>query len=182
MDPAHVREDWRTCFTEEERQAIRQQLERMLANPLFKYSKRYPNLLRFVVESTLEGRTEELKERSLGVAVFAREPDYDTNLDPVVRTTAGVAAIIYPGIRDAWPRPVHRRTGPRSGSEHQASCGTSMAVASDRGVGRAVGCVRLLARALGKAKRSRPFLEAGPRFLKYRPAVHGAARVSRIVT
>ena len=89
MDPAHVREDWRTCFTEEERQAIRQQLERMLANPLFKYSKRYPNLLRFVVESTLEGRTEELKERSLGVAVFAREPDYDTNLDPVVRTTAG---------------------------------------------------------------------------------------------
>ena len=89
MDPSHVREDWRTCFTEEERQAIRQQLERMLANPLFKYSKRYPNLLRFVVESTLDGRTEELKERSLGVAVFGREPDYDTNLDPVVRTTAG---------------------------------------------------------------------------------------------
>jgi hypothetical protein len=89
MDPAHVREDWHTCFTEEERQAIRQQLERMVANPLFKYSKRYPNLLRFVVENTLEGRTEELKERSLGVAVFGREPDYDTNLDPVVRTTAG---------------------------------------------------------------------------------------------
>jgi hypothetical protein len=89
MEPTHVREDWQTCFTEEERQAIRRQLERMVANPLFKYSKRYPNLLRFVVESTLEGRTAELKERSLGIAVFGREPDYDTNLDPVVRATAG---------------------------------------------------------------------------------------------
>jgi hypothetical protein len=89
IDTERLREDWRSCFTDEERQAIRRQLERMLASPLFKYSKRYPNLLRFVVESTLEGRSAELKERSLGVAVFGREPDYDTNLDPVVRTTAG---------------------------------------------------------------------------------------------
>jgi hypothetical protein len=41
------------------------------------------------VENTLEGRTGEMKERSLGVAVFGREPDYDTNVDPVVRATAG---------------------------------------------------------------------------------------------
>jgi len=89
MDPGHTHEGDANHFTAEEQQAIRRQLERMVANPLFKYSKRYPNLLRFVVESTLEGHTEELKERSLGVAVFGREPDYDTNLDPVVRTTAG---------------------------------------------------------------------------------------------
>ena len=31
---------------------------------------------------------EPLKERTLGVEVFGRAPDYDTNLDPVVRTTA----------------------------------------------------------------------------------------------
>lgn len=31
---------------------------------------------------------EPLKERTLGIEVFGREPDYDTNLDPVVRTTA----------------------------------------------------------------------------------------------
>ncbi len=89
MDPAHVPEDIHFSFTSEERQAIHQQLERMLSNPLFKYSKRYPNLLRYVVESALEGRTAELKERSLGVAVFGREPGYDTNVDPVVRATAG---------------------------------------------------------------------------------------------
>ena len=89
MYTAHLSEDTHVSLDDTEREAIRQQLERMLANPLFKYSKRYPNLLRYVVENTLEGRTGELKERSLGVAVFGREPDYDTNVDPVVRATAG---------------------------------------------------------------------------------------------
>jgi hypothetical protein len=76
-------------FSPEERVAIRKQLERMLANSLFKNSKRYPNLLRYVVEHTLEGDPSELKERRLGVQVFGREPDYDTNADPIVRATAG---------------------------------------------------------------------------------------------
>jgi hypothetical protein len=75
--------------TKAERDAIRDQLERLLANPLFKHSKRYPGLLRYVVEHTLEGLTTQLKERTLGVEVFGRDPEYDTNVDPVVRTTAG---------------------------------------------------------------------------------------------
>src|SRR3954470_17056979 len=73
---------------EVDRAAIQAQLERLLANPLFKNSKRYPNLLRYVVERTLDGHPEELKERTLGIEVFGRDPDYDTNLAPVVRTTA----------------------------------------------------------------------------------------------
>ncbi len=89
MDTARIREDTHVLFDDAEQEAIRQQLERMLASPLFKHSKRYPNLLRYVVEHTIEGRTADLKERSLGVAVFGREPDYDTNVDPVVRATAG---------------------------------------------------------------------------------------------
>ncbi len=72
-----------------ERAIVREQLERMLADPLFKHSRRYPNLLRYVVEQTLEGGTADLKERTLGVAVFGREPTYDTNADPIVRATAG---------------------------------------------------------------------------------------------
>jgi len=76
-------------FTPAERDAIREQLERMLANALFKNSKRYPNLLRYIVERTLDGASGELKERHLGVQVFGREPDYDTNADPIVRATAG---------------------------------------------------------------------------------------------
>jgi hypothetical protein len=64
-------------------------LERILANPLFTHSKRYPCLLRYVVEHAIEGQLVHLKERTLGVEVFGRDPGYDTNLDPVVRTTAG---------------------------------------------------------------------------------------------
>jgi hypothetical protein len=41
------------------------------------------------VEHTLNGSTAQLKERTLGVEVFGRDPVYDTNQDPVVRTTAG---------------------------------------------------------------------------------------------
>lgn len=74
--------------TEAERKAIREQLERILSSPLFNKSKRLPNLLRFVVERSLHGHPEPLKERTLGIEVFGREPGYDTNLDPVVRTTA----------------------------------------------------------------------------------------------
>lgn len=68
---------------------IREQLERILASPLFKASKRNPSLLRYVVERTIEDKTESLKERTLGVEVFGREPDYDTGADHIVRSTAG---------------------------------------------------------------------------------------------
>lgn len=72
----------------EQVQAVREQLARILANPLFKHSRHYPALLRYVVEQTLEGHAAHLKERALGVEVFGRGSDYDTNLDPVVRTSA----------------------------------------------------------------------------------------------
>ena len=72
-----------------ERNAVRAQLERVLASHLFANSRRYPALLRYVVEESLSGRTDNLKERTLGVDVFKRDSQYDSNLDPVVRVTAG---------------------------------------------------------------------------------------------
>ncbi|HEY1902824.1 MAG TPA: hypothetical protein VGG56_10355 [Terracidiphilus sp.] len=69
--------------------AIREQLERLLAHPLFSNSKRYPVLLAYTVEQTLKGSGAELKERSIGIEVFGRSPSYDANADPVVRITAG---------------------------------------------------------------------------------------------
>src|ERR1700735_3941642 len=73
--------------TEEEKNQVRRQMERLLATAHFKNSRRYPALLRFIVEETLEGRGEFLKERLLGVRVFDRPADYDTAADPVVRVT-----------------------------------------------------------------------------------------------
>jgi hypothetical protein len=63
-------------------------LGRILASPLFRSSKHYPNLLKHVVVETLAGHAAGLKERSLGMEVFGRDPHYDTNADPVVRTSA----------------------------------------------------------------------------------------------
>ncbi len=70
-------------------EAVREQMELILAHPLFSHSKRYPTLFRYIVERTVEGRIDHLKERSLGVEVFGRDPSYSTNDDPVVRITAG---------------------------------------------------------------------------------------------
>src|ERR1700723_4607507 len=67
---------------------VREQLNRLLAHPLFTNSKRYPVLLAYTVEQSLLGNAGELKERTMGVEAFGREPNYDVNLDPVVRTTA----------------------------------------------------------------------------------------------
>ena len=69
--------------------AVREQLERLLAHPLFSNSKRYPVFLAYAVEQTLQGNSAELKERSIGIEVFGRAPSYDANADPVVRITAG---------------------------------------------------------------------------------------------
>src|ERR1700685_4391881 len=68
--------------------AVRDQLKRLLAHPLFANSKRYPVFLAYTVEQTLLGNAGEIKERTIGVEAFGREPNYDVNLDPVVRTTA----------------------------------------------------------------------------------------------
>src|ERR1700724_3236816 len=67
---------------------IREQLRRLLAHSLFTNSKRYPVLLAYTVEQTLDGNADQLKERTIGVEAFGREPNYDVNLDPVVRPTA----------------------------------------------------------------------------------------------
>lgn len=45
-------------------------------------------LLRYMVEHSLAGQSTEMKERRLGIEVFGRPADYDSNADPVVRTSA----------------------------------------------------------------------------------------------
>jgi hypothetical protein len=73
---------------EAQRVAVREQLEKLLLDSHFSSSKRYPSFLRFVLEHTLAGEPELLKERTLGIELFGRSPDYDTAADPIVRVTA----------------------------------------------------------------------------------------------
>lgn len=70
-------------------EAVRDQLERVLAGIPFRNSKRDALFLRYVVSETLEGRAGSLKERRIGTEVFDRPPSYDTSGDPIVRQTAG---------------------------------------------------------------------------------------------
>jgi hypothetical protein len=73
---------------EAERVAVREQLEKLLLTSHFSSSRRYPSFLRFVLQHTLAGESEVLKERTLGIEIFGRAPDYDTAIDPIVRVTA----------------------------------------------------------------------------------------------
>jgi hypothetical protein len=89
---------------EVERAAIEEQLERMLVDRHFSHSRRFPAFLRFVVEKTLSGETDLLKERTLGVEIFGRNADYDTSQDPIVRVTA---AEIRKRIAQYYQEPAH---------------------------------------------------------------------------
>jgi hypothetical protein len=78
-----------TGWAEVSRETALVQLGKILDSLQFRSSKRCSIFLRHVVEHAADNHTESLKERSLGVEVFGRDPNYDTNQDPVVRSTAG---------------------------------------------------------------------------------------------
>lgn len=84
---------------------VRAQLEALCHDEGFRSSKRSVAFLRYVVEQTLQGEGERIKERTIGVEVFGRDPDYDTNLDHVVRTAASdlrKRLVIYYGDAAHW--------------------------------------------------------------------------------
>jgi hypothetical protein len=69
--------------------SVREELARVLASQEFRTSKRSQEFLRYVVENTLAGRTDTLKERTIGIDVFARPASYDPADDATVRVKAG---------------------------------------------------------------------------------------------
>jgi hypothetical protein len=83
-----TREPWHPQ-NRQDHEAVLRELHEILASPHFCNSKRYPALLKYIVENTLAGKSDLLKERTIGVEVFDRPPTFDTNSDTVVRYTAG---------------------------------------------------------------------------------------------
>lgn len=69
-------------------QQINDQLERILQSNLVKGSLTLHRLLRFIIQTTIEGRHDEVKESVIAVAVFDRSADFDNRVDPVVRVQA----------------------------------------------------------------------------------------------
>jgi serine/threonine-protein kinase len=69
-------------------EAVRTQLERILASRTFRRSRGQQRFLRHVVDITLEGCPEKLKETALGMEVFERGADFDPRIDTIVRVEA----------------------------------------------------------------------------------------------
>jgi len=73
---------------EELEEAVRQELGRVLLSKTFRQVNRLPRFLTFIVEETLAGRGDLLKEYPVGVEVFGKDSDFDPRMDPIVRVQA----------------------------------------------------------------------------------------------
>lgn len=67
---------------------VRRQLGRLLASDGFANADRMSRFLRYVVERTLAGEADRLKEYVIGVDVFDRNDEYDPRMDSIVRVEA----------------------------------------------------------------------------------------------
>lgn len=67
---------------------IRLQVERILASEVFSRSERLSGFLKFIVEQTLEGRSDGLKEQVIGAEFYGKGSDFDGAADSVVRVDA----------------------------------------------------------------------------------------------
>ena len=71
-----------------EREAILAQLERILSSPSFKSSERSSKLLQFLVEQSIGGHADRLKEYTLGIEALGKSSAFDPRTDPSVRSEA----------------------------------------------------------------------------------------------
>jgi TolB-like protein len=67
---------------------IDEQIHKIMSSPEFKATPRQKKFLQFVVEKTLEGRTEELKGYTIATDVFGRKDTFDQAKDPIVSVEA----------------------------------------------------------------------------------------------
>lgn len=67
---------------------VRRHLQEVLASTAFRGSQRSGQFLKHIVEQSIAGNFESLKERSIGIELFGRAPTYDTGEDAIVRVTA----------------------------------------------------------------------------------------------
>ncbi|MBT9332430.1 hypothetical protein [Paracidobacterium acidisoli] len=74
--------------TEEDIAAFKRHLQEVIEGAAFKGSHRSRQFLEYIVEQSLAGHFESLKERVIGVELFGRPTTYDTSDDAIVRVTA----------------------------------------------------------------------------------------------
>ena len=78
----------KTIQTERDVALVRQHVKEVVEGAAFRGSQRSGQFLAYVVEQSIAGHLESLKERVIGVELFRRSPSYDTGEDAIVRVTA----------------------------------------------------------------------------------------------
>lgn len=73
---------------EKQREIVREELQRVLASPRLSATPRLAGFLRLVVEMSLDGREEEIKEYLIGTEVYRRGVHFDPKVDSIVRVEA----------------------------------------------------------------------------------------------
>jgi hypothetical protein len=81
-------EDALPLLGDTDRRLVREQLERTMASDAFRGSKRSREFLSHIVERTLNGESDLLKERLIGVHLYGKDGAYDTSSDSTVRVRA----------------------------------------------------------------------------------------------
>jgi len=70
-------------------ESVRRELQRALNSQNLVHSERLRRFLTFVVERTISGHADQLKEYVIGLSVFDKDDSFDPRLDPIVRVEAG---------------------------------------------------------------------------------------------
>jgi adenylate cyclase len=78
-----------TTSTASRTEKIRSCLSAILASSEFSGKEKNCTLLKFLVEETLAGRADHLKQYTIGTTILNRPPDFNPDLDPIVRILAG---------------------------------------------------------------------------------------------
>jgi hypothetical protein len=90
---------------------VRRQLEQVINSKAFASSARSGKLLRFLVEGTLNGNADELKEYTLGVKALERRDSFDPRTDP------GRARLAKESGGKVPAQPTRQRSGALEGTE-----------------------------------------------------------------
>src|SRR5574339_466104 len=67
---------------------VRAELDRILASEVFSRSERLSAFLRFIVDQTLNGQGDTLKEQIIAIELYGKGLDFNPAEDPIVRVDA----------------------------------------------------------------------------------------------
>lgn len=125
--------------------ALQKHLQEVIEGDSFKGSHRSAQFLRYIVEQTIAGHLDSLKERAIGAELFGRPPSYDTGQDAIVRvaasdvrkrllqhySTSGMASDIRIHLPQGSYIPEIVNQGPIENKKTDGDSGRAQAVSSD---------------------------------------------------